>query len=81
LAYQPPANSIFLSQQTSYQQPVSSIFLSQQTSHQQPATSNQPTILFSQNKSAPTNTSQTNNPDERKGRAEETEETRDSSSP
>jgi hypothetical protein len=50
-------------------------------SHNKPATSNQPTVLFSQNKSAPTNTSQTNNPDERKGRAEETEETRDSSSP
>jgi hypothetical protein len=39
LAYQPPANSIFLSQQTSHQQPASSILLSEQTSinHQPPA--------------------------------------------
>jgi hypothetical protein len=37
LAYQPPASSIFLSQQTSHQQPGSSTFLSEQTS-----TSNQP---------------------------------------
>jgi hypothetical protein len=39
LAYQPPANSTFLSEQTSYQQPASSTFLSEQisTSHQQPA--------------------------------------------
>jgi hypothetical protein len=29
LAYQPPANSIFLSQQTSHQQPASSTFLSE----------------------------------------------------
>jgi hypothetical protein len=39
LAYQPPANSTFLSQQTSRQQPASSTFLSEQTStsHQPPA--------------------------------------------
>jgi hypothetical protein len=39
LAYQPPANSIFLSQQTSHQQPANSTFLSEQisTSHQPPA--------------------------------------------
>jgi hypothetical protein len=36
LAYQPPASSIFLSEQTSQQQSASSIFLSEQisTSHQ-----------------------------------------------
>jgi hypothetical protein len=40
-AYQPPANSTFLSEQTSHQQPASSTFLSQQisTSHQPSATS------------------------------------------
>jgi hypothetical protein len=32
LAYQPPASSTFLSQQTNHQQPASSIFLSEQTS-------------------------------------------------
>jgi hypothetical protein len=37
LAYQPPASSTFLSEQTSHQQPVSSTFLSEQTS-----TSHQP---------------------------------------
>jgi hypothetical protein len=37
LAYQPPANSIFLSEQTSHQQSASSTFLSEQTS-----TSHQP---------------------------------------
>jgi hypothetical protein len=39
LAYQPPASSTFLSEQTSHQQPASSAFLSQQisTSHQPPA--------------------------------------------
>jgi hypothetical protein len=39
LAYQPPANSTFLSEQTSHQQPASSTFLSEQTStsHQPPA--------------------------------------------
>jgi hypothetical protein len=37
LAYQPPAISTFLSQQTSHQQPASSTFLSEQTS-----TSHQP---------------------------------------
>jgi hypothetical protein len=39
LAYQPPANSTFLSQQISHQQPVSSTFLLEQTStsHQPPA--------------------------------------------
>jgi hypothetical protein len=39
LAYQPPASSTFLSQQTSNQQPASSTFLSEQTStsHQSPA--------------------------------------------
>jgi hypothetical protein len=38
-AYQPPANSTFLSEQTNRQQPASSIFLSEQisTSHQPPA--------------------------------------------
>jgi hypothetical protein len=38
-AYQPPANSTFLSEQTSHQQPASSTFLSAQTStsHQPPA--------------------------------------------
>jgi hypothetical protein len=38
LAYQPPASSTFLSQQTSHQQPASRIFLSEQTrtSHQPP---------------------------------------------
>jgi hypothetical protein len=39
LAYQPPASSTFLSEQTSYQQPAISTFLSEQTSHQQPASS------------------------------------------
>jgi hypothetical protein len=38
LAYQPPASSTFLSQQTSHQQPASNTFLSEQTS-----TSHQPT--------------------------------------
>jgi hypothetical protein len=39
LAYQPPASSTFLSEQTSHQQPADSTFLSEQTStsHQQPA--------------------------------------------
>jgi hypothetical protein len=39
LAYQPPANSTFLSEQTSHPQPGSSTFLSEQTStsHQPPA--------------------------------------------
>jgi hypothetical protein len=39
LAYQPPANSTFLSEQISHQQPASSTFLSEQTStsHQPPA--------------------------------------------
>jgi hypothetical protein len=39
LAYQPPASSTFLSEQTSHHQPANSIFLSEQTSisHQQPA--------------------------------------------
>jgi hypothetical protein len=32
LAYQPPASSIFLSQQISHQQPANSTFLSEQTS-------------------------------------------------
>jgi hypothetical protein len=38
-AYQPPASSTFLSQQTSHQQPANSTFLSEQTntSHQPPA--------------------------------------------
>jgi hypothetical protein len=38
LAYQPPASSIFLSQQTNHQQSVSSTFLSERTStsHQPP---------------------------------------------
>jgi hypothetical protein len=49
LAYQPPASSTFLSEQTSHQQPTSSTFLSEQTS-----TSHQPAaVLFSQNKPAP----------------------------
>jgi hypothetical protein len=39
LAYQPPASSTFLSQQTSHQQPASSTLLTEQTStsHQPPA--------------------------------------------
>jgi hypothetical protein len=39
LAYQPPASSTFLSEQTSHQQLASSTFLSEQisTSHQPPA--------------------------------------------
>jgi hypothetical protein len=39
LVYQPPANSTFLSEQTSHQQPASGTFLSEQisTSHQPPA--------------------------------------------
>jgi hypothetical protein len=39
LAYQPPASSTFISEQTSHQQPASSTFLSKQTStsHQPPA--------------------------------------------
>jgi hypothetical protein len=39
LAYQPPASSTFLSEQTSHQQSASSTFLSEQTStsHQPPA--------------------------------------------
>jgi hypothetical protein len=39
LAYQPPASSIFLSEQTSHQQPANSTFLLEQTStsHQPPA--------------------------------------------
>jgi hypothetical protein len=39
LAYQPPASSIFLSEQISHQQPASSTFLSEQISisHQPPA--------------------------------------------
>jgi hypothetical protein len=38
-AYQPPASSTFLSEQTSHQQPASSTLLSEQTStsHQPPA--------------------------------------------
>jgi hypothetical protein len=39
LAYQPPANNTFLSDQTSHQQPVSSTFLSEQTQHQPSGTS------------------------------------------
>jgi hypothetical protein len=39
LAYQPPASSTFLSEQTNHQQPASSTFFSEQisTSHQPPA--------------------------------------------
>jgi hypothetical protein len=39
LAYQPPASSTFISEQTSHQQPASSTLLSEQTStsHQPPA--------------------------------------------
>jgi hypothetical protein len=39
LAYQPPASSTFLSEQTSHQEPASSTFLSAQTSisHELPA--------------------------------------------
>jgi hypothetical protein len=42
LAYQPPASSTFLSQQTSHQQAASSTFLSEQisTSHQPPVKRN-----------------------------------------
>jgi hypothetical protein len=32
LAYQPPASSTFISEQTSHHEPASSIFLSEQTS-------------------------------------------------
>jgi hypothetical protein len=32
LAYQPPANNVFLSERTSHQQPANSTFLSEQTS-------------------------------------------------
>jgi hypothetical protein len=39
LAYQPPASSVFLSEQISHQQPASSTFLSEQIST---STSNQP---------------------------------------
>jgi hypothetical protein len=53
LAYEPPASSTFLSEQTSDQQPANSTFLSEQTStsHQQPAertgcTSLQPMTSF-----------------------------------
>jgi hypothetical protein len=35
LAYQPPANNTFLSEQTSHQQPTNSTFLSEQTSTSQ----------------------------------------------
>jgi hypothetical protein len=40
-AYQPPASSTFLSEQTSHQQPANNTFLSKQTStsHQPPTTS------------------------------------------
>jgi hypothetical protein len=37
LAYQPPANSTFLSEQTSHQQPASGTFLSEQTSTSHPS--------------------------------------------
>jgi hypothetical protein len=54
LAYQPPTNSIFLSEETNHQQPASSTFLSKQTStgHQSPANKQynykhvQPTIFL-----------------------------------
>jgi hypothetical protein len=50
LAYQPPANSTFLSEQISHQQPANSTFLSEQTSinHQPPAkrTGCEPAILL-----------------------------------
>jgi hypothetical protein len=50
LAYQPPASSTFLSEQTSHQQSASITLLSEQTStsHQPPATS-QPNTLRCQN--------------------------------
>jgi hypothetical protein len=35
LAYQPPASSTFISQQTNHQKPANSIFLSKQTSTSQ----------------------------------------------
>jgi hypothetical protein len=35
LAYQPPASSTFISQQTNHQQPANSTFLSKQTSTSQ----------------------------------------------
>jgi hypothetical protein len=43
-----------------YQPPINNTFLSEQIIHQQSATNNQPTILFSQNKPAPTTTHQPN---------------------
>jgi hypothetical protein len=43
-----------------YRPPDTSTFLSEQTSHQQPATSNQPPVLFSENKPAPTISHQPN---------------------
>jgi hypothetical protein len=52
-AYQPPASSIFLSEQINHQPAV---FFSQNKS----ATSNQPAVLFSQNKPAPTISHQPN---------------------
>jgi hypothetical protein len=72
-AYQPPASSTFLSEQTSNQPAVlfsqnkSAPAISHQPAYQPPAsstflseqTSNQPAVLFSQNKSAPA-ISQTN---------------------
>jgi hypothetical protein len=47
LAYQPPASSTFLAEQTSHQQPASSTFLSEQinTSHQPSAISHQPVCV------------------------------------
>jgi hypothetical protein len=48
LAYQPPASSTFLSEQTSHQQPASSTFLSEQTStsHQPPAKRTGPRVFL-----------------------------------
>jgi hypothetical protein len=47
LAYQPPASSTFISEQTSHHQPANNIFLSEQTStsHQQPAERTGPMFL------------------------------------
>jgi peptide methionine sulfoxide reductase MsrA len=62
LAYQLPASSTFLSEQTNHQQPANITFHSKQISigHQpavlfsqnKPTTNNQPTLLFTLNKSA-----------------------------
>jgi hypothetical protein len=53
LAYKPPANSTFLSEQTSHRQPANTTFLSEQTStsHQQPANRKRYTYIARNNPS------------------------------